>query len=1283
MSPAPLPIDLMWVLISSAFVMLMQGGFCLLETGFARAKNSINVAIKNLIDFCVSSLMFWAVGFGVMFGASHFGLVGTSHFFLGAKTDTGLLCFFLFQLVFCGTATTIISGAVAERIRFSAYMAIALISSTLFYPLMGHWAWGGAFDPAGTGWLQKLGFIDFAGSTVVHSLGGWLGLAAALVLGPRIGRFTGQRTPIHGHDLAQATFGALLLWFGWFGFNGGSTLAMTDNVPRILINTNLAAATGGLSALFLAWRLTKRADVGQAINGVLAGLVSITASCHLAEPFAAILVGLFAGILSLAGSYLLEYLQVDDVVGAVPVHAFGGAWGTLAVALVASPDATGRTCLEQLGIQSLGVVTCWAWAFVGGWCVFRLLDLVHPLRVDAESEQQGLNVSEHGAHTELIDLLQSMSQHSERGDFTRTVPVEPHTEVGQIAHQYNHVLQVVNAEMEARSIAAEALRSAEEKYRSLFENSIEGIFQTSPDGRYLSANPALARIYGYSSPDELINGIGDIERQLYVDPERREEFRRRITADGVVTGFESEVYRRDGTVIWISEAARGVRTAEGEIERYEGTVVDITERKQLEEWQLQKEAADAANHAKSSFLARMSHEIRTPLNGVIGMTELLMTTQLDSRQQQFVKACQTSGRALLTLVNDILDLSKIEAGKLEMDLHDFDLEQLVHDTTEMLWLRAHEKGLEFICDFDPQARQIYSGDGNRLGQILINLLNNAVKFTEHGEVILNVVCDRIEAEVATLRFIVRDTGIGIPQDRANRLFQPFSQVDSSTTRKYGGTGLGLAICKHLVEMMGGRIGVESRVGAGTMFWFTVNLPVREHCELYSERDRRALEGRRLLIVDDNETNLLIMEEHTRRWGMKPTTAASVEHALRLYDTAIGAQEGFDLVVSDYDMPEQNGSDLALALGKRGSMPPFIMLGSGLSNETVESLQAIGVMQNLTKPVLSTQLYAAIQGVLQQTRLNPAGNKSTPAHVTVSALSAQEHGSIEVLVAEDNAINRLYVTTLLAEFGCKFRTATNGLEAIQAIREHQFSIVLMDCQMPQLDGFEATRCVRTLETEGRISGHVPIIALTANAVKGDADRCLAAGMDHYLSKPFEPKSLYEVILKYRRHVELAEDEVALSSAGSTSAPARVQESTPETLHAAMTLCDVEKAFGNAPPIEPAVLLERCLGDIEFMQALLNELSNSGPRRVAEIVDCASRNDSLETANAAHALKGAAATLGADAIVRLTSEIEKIGRAGSLEGIPERIDQLKSEMDRCLNYIPTLKASAKVLLTVSAN
>lgn len=815
----------------------------------------------------------------------------------------------------------------------------------------------------------------------------------------------------------------------------------------------------------------------------------------------------------------------------------------------------------------------------------------------------------------------------------------------------------------------DALRIAEEKYRSIFENCIEGIFQTSVDGRYLSANPALARIYGYDSPAELMSGIGDIKRQLYVDPNRREEFRNLITTFGFVSGFESQVYRKDGSVIWISESARGVCQPDGQVVRYEGNVVDITERKQLEEWQRQKEAADAANQAKSSFLARMSHEIRTPLNGVIGMTELLLSTELNDRQQQFVRACQTSGRALLTLVNDILDFSKIEAGKLEMDIHAFDLEQLVRDTSEMLWLRAHEKQLELICDFDPAARQIYLGDGCRLSQVLINLLNNAVKFTERGEVVLRVACVTSNDEQATLRFSVRDTGIGIPQDRAKRLFQPFSQVDSSTTRKFGGTGLGLAICKHLVELMGGQIQVESTVGAGTTFWFDLSFPVQERSELYSDSNRDALRGRRVLIVDDNDTNRWIMEEHSWLWGMIPTSCARVEDALKQFRYASDGPL-FDVIISDNRMPGLTGSDFVRALREYDDLTPFILLSSGLTAEDEVEIRSLDAFQQLSKPVISTQLYTAVHSALQ-----PVRSRSGAAHKAATR-NVEPHRSPnftlhgEVLVVEDNAINRLYVTSILDQQGFKHRVATNGLEAIQAIREHQFALVLMDCQMPELDGFEATRQIRHLEAQGRLKGHVPIIALTANAVKGDAERCHDAGMDSYLSKPFEPQALKEIVERFSR-------QIVVQMVGAEDPPETDDDDEPVV--AAKLAQDHGKSKSEPdevdPPIDSQLLFERCLCDVDFMCSLLSELEVTGPNRVAEIAQRLADRDSLETSNAAHALKGAAALMGAEPIRRLTAEIEQIGRNGTLNGIPELVQQLHTEMDRCLRYMPRVYQFAR--------
>ncbi|MFQ5973954.1 MAG: ammonium transporter, partial [Alphaproteobacteria bacterium] len=407
MTDAPNLLDVAWLLAAAALVMLMQAGFLCLESGLVRSKNSINVAIKNFIDFCISSAVFWVFGFAFMFGATFGGLLGTSGFFFGGEVGPWLAAFFVFQLVFCGTATTIVSGAVAERLRFVGYLVIATLLSSLIYPVVGHWAWGGLAGGESAGWLERAHFLDFAGSTVVHSVGGWVSLAAIMILGPRIGRFDKTGVPIRGHDVPLATLGVFLLWFGWFGFNGGSTLRVTAEIPFIIMNTTLSGAFGGLSAMFVAWRLTGRPDVGMIMNGSLGGLVGITASANIMTPVAAITVGLIAGVIIVLATMALERLRIDDVVGAFPVHGCGGVWGTLAVALLGDPEAwgTGLGRWEQLGVQATGAVATFVWAFGVSYVVLRIVNRWLPLRAPPEDERIGLNVSEHGESTELIDLL--------------------------------------------------------------------------------------------------------------------------------------------------------------------------------------------------------------------------------------------------------------------------------------------------------------------------------------------------------------------------------------------------------------------------------------------------------------------------------------------------------------------------------------------------------------------------------------------------------------------------------------------------------------------------------------------------------------------------------------------------------------------------------------------------------------------------------------------------------------------------------------------------------------
>ena len=453
-------LDVAWILICAALVMLMQAGFSCLETGMVRSKNSINVAAKNFADFCLSSVIFWLFGFGLMFGVTASGLLGTSGFLFDDTTNPWLMAFFIFQLGFCGTATTIVSGAVAERMRFGGYLLVAAIISGVVYPFIGHWVWGSASGTKPGGWLEQMGFIDFAGGTVVHSVGGWVSLAAILIIGPRIGRFGSKRIAIHGHDLPVVTLGVFLLWFGWFGFNGGSTLGLTPEVPSIIVNTTISGAFGGVVAMALVWRIDGNPDVTVIMNGSLAGLVGITASAHIMSPLPAVVIGSIAAVIMYGVSKLMEKLHIDDVVGAVPVHLGAGIWGTLAVALFGDPEkwGTGLGRWDQLGVQALGVGATFIWAFGVGFILLWLINRLIPLRIDPRGEHTGLNVAEHGASTEILDLLTEMDTQRRANDYSQPVNVEPHTEIGQIAQQYNRVLADINAEQSKRKAINEDLQ---------------------------------------------------------------------------------------------------------------------------------------------------------------------------------------------------------------------------------------------------------------------------------------------------------------------------------------------------------------------------------------------------------------------------------------------------------------------------------------------------------------------------------------------------------------------------------------------------------------------------------------------------------------------------------------------------------------------------------------------------------------------------------------------------------------------------------------------------------
>ncbi|MDR2028330.1 MAG: ammonium transporter, partial [Treponema sp.] len=461
-------LDYIWIIIGSALVFMMQAGFAMVESGLTRSKNSINVAIKNLTDYGISTMVFWIAGFGLMFGLSLGGMLGTS-FFLFNPPSVWPAVFLLFQAVFCSTSATIVSGAVAERMRFSSYIISTILLSAFVYPIFGHWAWGGAFEGLPSGWLAKRGFVDFAGSTVVHSMGGWIALAILLIIGPRTGRFGDDGTvrPINGSSIPMAVLGVFLLWFGWIGFNGSSTLAANDAVPGIILRTMLGGAAGMVFTLAAGWFTAKKPEVGLVLNGSLAGLVAVTANCHAVNETQSVIIGGIGGLVMLGASRVLVRLRIDDAVDAIPVHLAAGIWGTLAVGIFGDPEllGTGLSRLGQIRIQGIGILACGLLALGLAYPFMLLLNRLRPIRVTMEHEVEGLNKAEHGVSTEIHDLFTVLDVQARTGDITLRAPEEPFTETGQIAGMYNSVLdKLQEGTVEKR------------EYLNILENVSDGLF---------------------------------------------------------------------------------------------------------------------------------------------------------------------------------------------------------------------------------------------------------------------------------------------------------------------------------------------------------------------------------------------------------------------------------------------------------------------------------------------------------------------------------------------------------------------------------------------------------------------------------------------------------------------------------------------------------------------------------------------------------------------------------------------------------------------------------------
>ena len=850
---------------------------------------------------------------------------------------------------------------------------------------------------------------------------------------------------------------------------------------------------------------------------------------------------------------------------------------------------------------------------------------------------------------DAVGTLQKGAAQIGAGHFDYPVDLRVNDEMGELSRAIERMAQNLKLittsrdELE-RNIAerqhAEAIvRDSEQRLNVALNSAQMGIWELNLVTDESIRSLRHDQIFGYESLLPKWNSPMFFDTVLPADRERAAA----CFAEAMISGkffMECRISRTDGALRWISAQGTVYFDSEHKPQRMMGVITDVTERKEVEyELLVAKEAAESSTRAKSEFLANMSHEIRTPMNGVIGLTDLVLNTELSAQQREFLLLIQSSADSLLRLLNDILDFSKLEARKMTLDAIEFDLRESIGVTLKAFSASANEKGLELTWRVAPEVPELFNGDAGRLSQILLNLVGNALKFTKGGEVAVAVEVQTLQAQKATLKFSVRDTGIGISATKQQHIFNAFEQADSSTTREYGGTGLGLAIVSQLVALMHGTIWVDSALGSGTTFYFTVELDLVAMRHEVVPQASIDLNRQRVLVVDDNRSNRLILEELLTNWKMRPTLVENSEQAMEALAKASTDGVPFPLVVLDARMPGQDGFELAQSIKATPALQPATIMLLSSSDLAAEAARcrALGVAHYLRKPVKQSELYDAILSALNcspMARVEP---------LPIGPNLPRNTRALNVLVAEDHPINQRLVKEILLERGHSVVMACNGIEALQQWEQQPFDVILMDGHMPEMDGYQATEEIRRREQGS--GKHIRIIAVTAHAMSQARETCLAAGMDDYLSKPLNARKL-----------------IALLEGGGSAAV-----TVPNVI--------VQRAITPSPNqhvFDLAAALERARGKPALLKQLVQMFQKEAPAALADLRAAAAAEDAQRLSHAAHRLTGAAVNLSANAVANAASILEALAEASdrsasSTEAALRAVESAMAEIDNVFDAL----------------